>query len=292
MQIRAPRVVAFTLLGACAFAAWKFEQDRRVAPREPQRVEAKRPHGANLGLSVPERSLPTQPIGALFGEPRAETAPAPAPVPAAEAPMPEVPYRFAGMLREDGRSQFLLAAGDRLFPVRVGETLDGAYRVESIHSNAIRLRYLPLGRDVMVRRPGDATAPAAPAQLAWIAPREVKAGASFSVALHATSVEPVRASSFELRFDPEVIEPLFVQAGRYYEEGNLAHRIGDDGRIEIAASRRTPAAVTNAELFVVRFRALKPSAAAALSVESRDLQAPAGGRIPSTVAPLTLAVRR
>lgn len=205
--------------------------------------------------------------------------------------MPALPYRFAGRIRQDESSQLLLANGERILAVSEGQTLDGAWRVEQISADAIRLRYLPLARDVKIGVPGGASSPSSPAELTWNGPREVKRGATFSVALSATSAEPVRASRFELRFNPAVLEPLEVLAGRYYEDGNLSHRIDEDGRIEIHARHRNAAVAASAELFVVKLRAAKPVATTEISVDSLTLQAQGGGSIPSSVAAFQTAVR-
>jgi hypothetical protein len=58
-----------------------------------------------------------------------------------------MPYRYAGKLEQGGRQSVLLAKGDMVFPINEGETLDGAYRVESIGETQITLTYLPLARE-------------------------------------------------------------------------------------------------------------------------------------------------
>jgi hypothetical protein len=58
-----------------------------------------------------------------------------------------MPYRYAGKLVQGGRQSVLLAKGDMVFPINEGETLDGAYRVESIGETQITLTYLPLARE-------------------------------------------------------------------------------------------------------------------------------------------------
>jgi hypothetical protein len=55
-----------------------------------------------------------------------------------------MPYRYAGKLVQAGQQSVLLAKGDRVFPINEGETLDGAYRVESIGETQVTLMYLPL----------------------------------------------------------------------------------------------------------------------------------------------------
>jgi len=58
-----------------------------------------------------------------------------------------MPYRYAGKLVQGGRQSVLLAKGDMVFPINEGETLDGAYRVESIGETQVTLMYLPLARE-------------------------------------------------------------------------------------------------------------------------------------------------
>jgi hypothetical protein len=53
----------------------------------------------------------------------------------------------------------LLAKGDMVFPINEGETLDGAYRVESIGETQVTLTYLPLAREEHI--PMDSSLPVA-----------------------------------------------------------------------------------------------------------------------------------
>jgi len=46
-----------------------------------------------------------------------------------------------------GRQSVLLSKGDRVFPINEGETLDGAYRVESIGETQVTLTYLRLASE-------------------------------------------------------------------------------------------------------------------------------------------------
>lgn len=57
---------------------------------------------------------------------------------------PPMPYRFAGKVVRGDEYSIMLSKGDLVFPVKEGETLDGAYRVESIGDDRITLMYLPL----------------------------------------------------------------------------------------------------------------------------------------------------
>jgi len=106
--------------------------------------------GGSVPLALPERSqlgeLRTQLFSSRSWQPPApkiSTAPPAAPAPTA----PPMPYRYAGKLVQGGRQSVLLSKGDRVFPIHEGETLDGAYRVESIGETQVTLTYLPLARE-------------------------------------------------------------------------------------------------------------------------------------------------
>jgi hypothetical protein len=83
----------------------------------------------------------------------------------ASAPVaPPMPYMFAGKLVNEGQLSVFLSKGDVVFPVVKGETIDGAYRVESIEENQITLTYLPLGKkeSIPIVSSLEGVAPAAP----------------------------------------------------------------------------------------------------------------------------------
>lgn len=137
---------------------------------------------------LPERAPLAEPRAQLFGHgnwqpppPKTEAAPA-APV------APPLPYRFAGVVRHGDHSQVLLSKGDVVFSIREGETLDGAYRVESITDSQVSLLYMPLKQKETIpvstalappggKTPGPAAASTAPA-LAARAPADTPARSS------------------------------------------------------------------------------------------------------------------
>jgi Cohesin domain len=165
-----------------------------------------------------------------------------------------MPYRYAGKLVQGGRQSVLLAKGDMVFPINEGETLDGAYRVESIGETQVTLMYLPLAREERIAVDSSlpvaasatrldpaaaagggqaASAPAAPAregrspvgakppsesrpaQLLWEGPQQVKLGARFEVVLRVTSDQPLQASPMQLRFDPAYLEFVGAKPGNF-----------------------------------------------------------------------------
>lgn len=148
------RLVALLFIfgaGAALFVwLWPFADPRGAggqqagaAPPAARKVPAPDPRFA----TIPARA----PIGDARGDafaPRQWTPEAPsvsAQQAAAPPAPPPMPYRYAGKVVQEGAEQVLLAKGDVVLPVRVGETLEGGYRVESISAEWISLRYLPLG---------------------------------------------------------------------------------------------------------------------------------------------------
>jgi hypothetical protein len=88
------------------------------------------------------------PLPAVLREaPRAPPPQAAAPEAAVPAPPPAppaLPYRLVARFVENGATRLLLANGDKEHNVSGGETLDGAYRVDSISDQAVAFTYLPL----------------------------------------------------------------------------------------------------------------------------------------------------
>lgn len=93
--------------------------------------------------------------GALFAAHSWYTPPPPPPPPPkvaaiVRAPVvptaPPLPYAYMGSyLRDGGQAVFFLTRGDRIYDVKVGDSLDGVYRFEGLSGNALVFTYLPLG---------------------------------------------------------------------------------------------------------------------------------------------------
>jgi hypothetical protein len=78
----------------------------------------------------------------------APPAPPPAPVIVQAPPpptAPPLPFAFMGSYRsQDGNPTFFLTAGDRVYDVKVGDTLDNTYSVDGVKSGQLLLTYMPL----------------------------------------------------------------------------------------------------------------------------------------------------
>jgi len=76
--------------------------------------------------------------------------PPPPPPPAAYVPpppptAPPLPFVFMGSFRTDtGGAIYYLTAGDRVYDVKVGDTLDNTYSVDGVKSGQMLLTYMPL----------------------------------------------------------------------------------------------------------------------------------------------------
>jgi hypothetical protein len=295
--------------------------DSGDGPRAPQSgsAPAKGTSGAESGevranargerYALPERAALGAPHADLFGAkswqaPRATGASAGA-VHAPSAPkVPPMPYRYAGKAVHEGQTKVYLAKGERVFPIRTGDTLDGAYRVQAIENTRITLLYLPLGRKETIpvkssltpiahaldaasgvaRVAQDKPTEAAHGKAARVlleGPRRVKLGAPFTVAMHVTSEQPVASSPVEFKFDPKLLETVAVKPGRFFAQGKdqFNVRVSADGSIIVGAKNDARLPAPDAEFLLLTFRPIKPAAVAELSVASLSLRGPAGRAI-------------
>jgi hypothetical protein len=76
--------------------------------------------------------------------------PPPPPVPVVYQPppaptAPPLPFAFMGSYRsEGGGAIYYLTAGDRVYDVKVGDTLDNTYSIDGVKSGLLLLTYMPL----------------------------------------------------------------------------------------------------------------------------------------------------
>jgi hypothetical protein len=274
-----------------------------VAQGEPAEPRAATKAAPPERLELPERRGLARTRSELFGAPPPPPAPVKKaqPAPVAAAPVaPPVPYRFAGKVLKGSEQEVLVSKGDLVFPVKVGDTLDGMYRVESISAERIELLYLPLGtRDRIAvssildsppaalaalpapAAPATASAgpSARPAQLRWEGPERVEGGANFSVSLRVSTSEPLRAAPMQLRFAPDVLQPVNVRPGKFFGQGSFTYRVNPEGSIFVGASSPAAAAGNDAELVVVTFRPIKRGATAELTMSALSLQGASGRAI-------------
>ena len=104
-------------------------------------------------LQLAHRVVDQAAAGALFAAHSWYVQP-PAPPPAAVAPVatepaqpvaPPMPFAYMGTYTPDGAAPvFFLTRGDRVYDVRVGDTLDDTYHVDALNNGQLVLTYKPL----------------------------------------------------------------------------------------------------------------------------------------------------
>jgi len=109
------------------------------------------PPAAGTLLALANRVVDQTAASALFATHSWYVAPPPAPVvEAAPAPPPKptappLPYKFIGSYTPDGgKTVFFLSAGEKVYDVHVGETLENTYSIDSYNNGQLVLTYKPL----------------------------------------------------------------------------------------------------------------------------------------------------
>jgi hypothetical protein len=78
----------------------------------------------------------------------APPAPPPAPVVVQAPPPPSappLPFAFMGSYKsEDGSATYFLTSGDRVYDVKIGDTVDNTYSIDGVNSGQLLLTYMPL----------------------------------------------------------------------------------------------------------------------------------------------------
>jgi len=154
-------VYAIVLLLTLTAVKWAGGQDRaepRVAvayqAERPERLVREAPPAAGkaetlleVRLDRLERRAAAAPAGDPFQarswEPEEPAVRRIVPPPPPQAP--PLPFTYFGKMVDDEKTTVFLARLDRNYVVRLGDTLDGTYRVEKIEEDGLALTYLPLG---------------------------------------------------------------------------------------------------------------------------------------------------
>lgn len=70
--------------------------------------------------------------------------PAPPPPPPVKPTAPQLPFAYLGQYLDGNRQLILLARGDRVVTVTIGEVIDGTYKVQDLTGDKLTFVYLPL----------------------------------------------------------------------------------------------------------------------------------------------------
>jgi hypothetical protein len=121
--------------------------------RRPENVHGtdRKARSLDAVLRTSDRLVKDTAAGALFAVHSWYVAPPPPPpaVVVVQAPAPPsappLPFAFMGSYKaQDGKPTFFLTSGDRVYDVKVGDTLDNTYSVDGVKSGQLLLTYMPL----------------------------------------------------------------------------------------------------------------------------------------------------
>lgn len=102
----------------------------------------------------PPQPPPPPPPPPRDPEPRREPAPAPAPEPVPQGPQPPpVTFRFLGSFGPEERPIAVLADGDEIYNVRLGEVVDEKFRVVRIGYESVDLAFVDFPEEPAERLP-------------------------------------------------------------------------------------------------------------------------------------------
>jgi len=144
------KIILGLLLALTAAAAlWPLPDEHAPERSKASRDTTPARQGAGLPAlpRVPERGparADAAPAANLFPS-QTWTPPPPAASQQASAPVaPPLPFSFGGRYVEAGQTMVFLLEGERVHSVRVGDTINAAYRIDAIEATAVQLTYLPL----------------------------------------------------------------------------------------------------------------------------------------------------
>jgi len=122
-----------------------------AAPAARAAISGRKPPLVNASFRMSDRIVKDTSAASLFSAQSWYVAPPPPPpapvvVQAPVAPAaPPLPFAFMGSYRPDGAvATYFLTAGDRVYDVKVGDTLDNTYSVDGVKSGQMLLTYMPL----------------------------------------------------------------------------------------------------------------------------------------------------
>jgi hypothetical protein len=162
MQSKHRRLLLFLLLAGVLLLAWfapsPVEQpvpsrvttaaqknNSITAARAPKQTAVDAP----IATTLPQREALGKSKQDIFGFQTWQPPPPPPPKAAAAPPPPPPvpppnPYRFAGRIMQDGQAKVFLTRGEFPVLIKMGDVLEGTYRLDAINPTNIALTYLPL----------------------------------------------------------------------------------------------------------------------------------------------------
>ena len=154
------KVLIAVALGCAGYVMMSPDASQTIEPARTVGVGDRAEHQAaagrkstieNAALRFADRIVKDTAAASLFSAQSWYIAPpAPPPEPAVvQAPSapaaPPLPFAFMGSYRPEGAvPTYFLTAGDRVYDVKIGDTLDNVYSVDGVKSGQLLLTYIPL----------------------------------------------------------------------------------------------------------------------------------------------------
>jgi hypothetical protein len=159
ITLRAKLLIA-AALGCAGYVMMSPEASQTIEPvrtvgagdrGEHQATPGRKSPGQEAALRFADRIVKDTAAASLFSTQSwyvAPPAPPPAPVVVQAPPVPAappLPFAFMGSYRPEGAvPTYFLTAGDRVYDVKIGDTLDNTYSVDGVRSGQLLLTYIPL----------------------------------------------------------------------------------------------------------------------------------------------------
>lgn len=150
MQTVTRRVLIAAALGATLAAVWWLPDDATPDADQRPPSPAAAPRSAEADLAALPAELARAPLtteGAADAFAMRSWRPPPPPPPKVKPPAPTappLPYTYLGKLVEGEAIIVFLARAGQNVTVRVGDRVDGQYRIDAVSESALELTYLPL----------------------------------------------------------------------------------------------------------------------------------------------------
>jgi hypothetical protein len=151
LQLSRRAIATALALVAAASLVMGREKPAAEAPHpRPAPVEKAAAGPLDIDLSRLERAQPEEKAGAPQADPFAARSFEPAPArrearARAERPQaPPLPFRYAGRLIQDGKTEVFVVRGEEIISVAAGQNIDAEYRVDELGPDRIAFTYLPL----------------------------------------------------------------------------------------------------------------------------------------------------
>jgi hypothetical protein len=128
------------------------ESEAERASAQPVKLRIDRLDARQLALSEAAQPLLRNKQRPLFDSvaPPVPVIKAPALAPPPKPVPPPFGYAYMGGLTEDGVRTAFFTQGERVIAVKVGDTVDAAYRIEQMTEKQMTLTYLPLNETVVL----------------------------------------------------------------------------------------------------------------------------------------------